>query len=242
MASTPIRFKTQWLALRRGDIEQGLTLMQESFEGNPTPSTLMTLGLGYLWAKKYEAARDHFQQWMNRYGVTADAYFALMGAAYWCLDDDIAASGSWKLGLDAQYIDMAGGMHSPLLLWVASVLRPDDALRRDAAQILRKKVEDPKVRHWPGPLAQFVLNQIDEDTADERLRPRLSQQTPPRYKWQIAFYRHVLALERGDLGAHDLVGTMRNLVDTSAPEWLEEEDFMQLVRSPEFYIARHEAR
>ncbi len=91
-------------------------------------------------------------------------------------------------------------------------------------------------------MAQLVLNQIDEDTLDERSKERLSRQTPPSYKWQIAFYRHVLELERAGLEATGFVGTMRRLVDTSVPEWSEEEDFIRLVRSPEFHIARHEAR
>jgi len=215
--------------------------MQESFDGTPNPSTLVTLGLGYLWAEKYEAARIHFQDWMHRYGVTADAYFALVGVAQWCLDDVIAASESWKLGLGAQYVDMAGGIESPILLWVASVLRPNDTLRREAAQILEKRVRDPKVRHWPGPLAQFVLGQIDERTLDERSIERLSRGISPRRKWHLAFYRHVLALERGGLSLNDFQMEMRKLVDTSTSEWSDEENVLQLVRNPEFYIARHEA-
>jgi hypothetical protein len=216
--------------------------MQESFNGTPNPSTLVTLGLGYLWAEKYEAARNHFQGWMQRYGVTADAYFALLGVAQWCLGDAIAASESWRLGLGAQYVDMAGGIESPLLLWVDSVLRPNDQLRREADQILEEKVRDPKVRHWPGPLAQFVLGQIDEKTLEERSIERLRRKISPRRKWQLAFYRHVLALERGGLSFSDFQTEMRELVDTSTSEWSGEENLLQLVRNPEFYVARHEAR
>jgi hypothetical protein len=137
----------QWALLRQGDVAQGLTLMREAFEGTPTPSTLVTLGLGYLWAGKYETAWNHFQDWMQRYRVTMEAYLALAGVARWCLDDPIAASESWKLGLGAQYIDMAGGIRSPLLLWVASILRPDGVLRREAVQILGEKVEDPNLHY-----------------------------------------------------------------------------------------------
>jgi hypothetical protein len=231
----------QWEALMRGDVERGLTLMQESFNETPTPSTLVTLGLGYLWVEKYDVARNHFQDWMDRYRVTSDAYFALIGAAQWCLDDTIAACGSWKLGLGAQYIDMAGGIESPLLLWVGSILRPNDTLRREATQILREKVKDPTVRHWPGALAQFVLHQIDESHLEERSTEHLSQKIPPRRKWQVAFYKHVLELKRGGKSTGDTDGTMRGLVDTSGSAWSQDKDFLQLVRNPEFYIARHEA-
>jgi hypothetical protein len=98
-----------------------------------------------------------------------------------------------------------------------------------------------KVRHWPGPLAQFVLNQIDESLLEEGSKQRLSQKTPPGQKWQVAFYRHVVELDRGRLSKGDFKDTISKLVDTSAPEWSEEKDFLQLVRNPEFYIARHEA-
>ena len=231
----------QWEALLRGDLEQGLTLMQENFNGTPNPSTLMTLGLGYLWAEKYETALNHFQDWMHRYRVTMEAYLVLAGVAQWCLDDTIAASESWKLGLRAQYIDMAGGIRPPLLLWAASILRPNDALRREAAEILGEKAKGPKVRHWPGALAQFVLNQIDESQLQERSKERLSQKIPPGQKWQVAFYKHVLELERRGLSAGNFQGMMRELVDTSGTAWSEDKDFLQLVRNPEFYIARHEA-
>lgn len=233
--------ENQWALLRGGDIEQGLTLMQESFNGDPTPSTLVTLGLGYLWAEKYEAAWKHFQHWMDRYQVTMDAYFTLVGVAQWCLDDPITASESWRLGLRALNIDMAGGIESPLLLWVASVLRPNDIMRREAIQILRKKVKNPKVRHWPGPLAQFVLGQIDEVDLNERSKERLSQEPSPRREWEIKFYKSIFQLERGGLNRSGFEGAMQGLVDTSAPEWSDEKSFLQLVRNPEFYIARHEA-
>jgi len=184
---------------------------------------------------------------MDKYSVTADAYFALIGAAQWCLDDSVAASESWKLGLRAQYIDMAGGIGSPLLLWVASVLRLNSQLRREAVELLEKKAKTPKARHWPGPLAQFVLDQIDETTLCERSKIGLSANirlrgtTPPRTKWEIAFYKNVITLERGGLSLRDFTEAMRKLVDTSTTAWSDEEDFLQLVRNPEFYIARHEA-
>jgi tetratricopeptide (TPR) repeat protein len=237
----------QWDLLRRGFFEQGLTLMQESLNEDPNPSALVTLGLGYLWAGKYEETRKLFQDWMDKYQITSEIYFAMIGAAQWCLDDYVPASESWKLGLHAQRIDMAGGIESPLFLWIASVLRPNDKLRREAVKILEKKVKSDKVRHWPGPLAQFILGQIDERTLYERSIIRLSAnrrligKTPPRREWTIVFYKHVRELERGGLSSNDFQKEMRELVDTSSPTWSEEEDFLQLVRNPEFYIARHES-
>ena len=214
--------------------------MKENFSDNPTPSTLVTLGLGYLWTAKYQEAAKHFQDWMDRYGVTADAYFSLIGVAQWCLSDYETASSSWKLGLKAQYIDMAGGTRLPLLLWAASILRPNDKLRKEAVGLLDSKVKSPKVRHWPGPIAQFALDQIDASTVVEQSKERLSQKTPPSYRWEIAFYTHLRAKERGVMSSNEFKEVLRELVDTSVSEWSGDENFLQLVRNPEFYIARHE--
>ena len=46
----------QWTLIRRGEVDQGLDLMQKAFNETPNPSTLVTLGLGYLWAERYEEA------------------------------------------------------------------------------------------------------------------------------------------------------------------------------------------
>lgn len=123
---------------------------------------------------------------------------------------------------------------------VSSVLRPNDLLRREAVEVLEAKAKDAKVRHWPGPLAQFVLNQIDEGTLNERSMEHLSKKISPRRKWQIDFYRHVLELERALVSPTEFREMMGALVDTSRPQWSNHEDFTQLVRNPEFYIARHE--
>lgn len=64
---------------------------------------------------------------------------------------------------------------------------------------------------------------------------------PPRRKWTITFYKHVRELEHGGLSSNDFQKEMLELVDTSTPIWSDEEDFQQLVRNPEFYIARYEA-
>lgn len=66
--------------------------------------------------------------------------FTMIGVAQWCLDDPITACSSWKLGLRAQYIDMAGGIESPLFLWVASVLRPNENCEERPLKFLKKRL------------------------------------------------------------------------------------------------------
>jgi hypothetical protein len=231
----------KWELIRRGDAELGLSLMREDYNREPTPSHIVTLGVGYLWTEQYQSAWVHFQFAMQRYPFTNDIFFGMAAVAKWCIDETDAAVMSWKSGLEVQFADAAGGVHIPLLLWVASVLRPNSFSSSNAIQLLKKRVDDPRVKNWPGAIGQFVVNQIDELTLYERSTERISRKVPARQKWLIAFYKCVLGFERESMNLDEFKVTMQRMVDTSAPEWAEEGTFVQLLRNPEFYIARHEA-
>jgi hypothetical protein len=231
----------QWTLIRRGDVEGGLAHMHKAFVDTPNPSTLVTLGLGYLWTERYEDACFLLEDWMRTYGTIMEIYLAFVGVARWCLDDPTAATESWMRGLDAQQVDMAGGMESPLLLWVSSVLREERTIQRKALQVLAEKVKDPKVRHWPGPLAQFVLGQIDEERLDECSVERTGQRITPRRAWQVEFYKLALGMQQAHLTPLEFDTMMKAKLLNSVLELSGIEDFLQLVRNPEYYLARHEA-
>jgi hypothetical protein len=127
------------------------------------------------------------------------AFFGMAGVAKWCADEPNAGVGIWESGLDAQFADGAGGVDLPLFLLVASILRPSVFSRSEATRILEKRVKDPRVKNWPGALAQFVLNLIDERALEERSIHGRDRKAPPSVKWRIAFYKPVLELDRADL-------------------------------------------
>jgi hypothetical protein len=127
------------------------------------------------------------------------------------------------------------------LLLCASILRPGIYPRRKAEQVLTQKIEDARVKYWPGPLAMFVLNLIDESTLDERSIQGQDRKVPPSAKWLIAFYKRVIEVERGDLNLEEFKGLMQRMTDTSDPEWSDERTFLYLLWNEEFFIARHEA-
>ncbi|MGA9129550.1 MAG: hypothetical protein WB425_15550 [Terracidiphilus sp.] len=233
--------ENQWDLVRRGDVEQGVALMRENYGRDPSPSYIMELGVGYLWTEKYKAAWEHFQYAMQRHPLTTDVFYGMSGAARWCIGEPDAAVSSWKTGLDAQFADAAGGVHLPLLLWVASVLRPNVLSSREAIVLLEKRVKDPRVKNWPGALAQFVLNIIDEKTLEERSIERINRIISPRRKWMIAFYKCVVELERSDLSREEFNVLMGEMSDTSISEWSQERNFLSLLWNEEFFIARHEA-
>ncbi|HSZ62833.1 MAG TPA: hypothetical protein VK828_13605 [Terriglobales bacterium] len=215
--------------------------MREGYARDPSASHIMRLGVGYLWTEKYQAAWEHFQYAMQRDPFTTARFFGMAGAAKWCVEEPDAAVRFWESGLDSQFADGAGGVHLPLLLWVASILRPNVFSRSDANQLLERKVKDPRVKNWPGALAQFALHQIDEKTLEERSTQGNSRETAPSRDWLIAFYRRVLDLYRGDLNPKEFKGLMQRMTDTSAPRWSEERSLLSLLWNEEFFIARHEA-
>ena len=227
--------------MRRGDVEQALALMREGYACDPSPSHAMRLGVGYLWAKEYQAAWEHFQLAIQRHPNSIAAFFGMAGAAKWCMDEPDAAVMIWKSGLNAQYADGAGGVQLPLLLSVASILKPSVLSRSEAGQILAKKAQDSRMNNWPGPLAMFVLNSIDVRALEARSIQSGSREAPPHRKWLVSFYRGLLEFDRADLKLREFEELMRRMVDTSDPKWAEERSFLRLLWSEEFFIARHEA-
>ena len=172
----------QWALIRAGYVDQGIDLMRRTLDENPNPSNLVTLALGHIWAERYVEACLLIEDWISRFRVTMAVYASLVGVSRWCLGDVIAARESFYAGLGAQYRDLAE-VELPLLLWVCSVLRQEEAMQEKASQLLRARVESPKVRHWPGPLAQLILGRLDEDSLTELSKDRAEQKMSPRRYW-----------------------------------------------------------
>lgn len=235
-----MRVEEQWDLIRKGYVEEGISLMQQTFEATPNPSTLVNLGLGYLWTERYEDVCRLFVAWMDRYRTSMEIYFALIGVAQWCLNDPIAATESWRSGLEAQHLDMAGGMESPLLLWLSAVLRQDKAAQAKALHVLEAKVKNSKAKHWPGPLGRFVLGDIDEKSLSELSKGRNGEETSLRRSWQISFYKIIWSVRTSDVSRDKFLRLLRVELRNLNVDFSESDEFLQVIRNPEFYLARHE--
>jgi hypothetical protein len=223
-----------WDMLRGGKIEQGLTLLRQSYEREPLASEIMELGVAYLWVKQYEQAFKHFQHEIKTYTHTMDAFFGMAGAAKWCLNDPAEAVSQWLSGLDVQYADAAGGIQNPLLLFTASILRPEIYSRKEAEGLLRERVADRRAENWPGPLAMYLL---DASYLPELERIIGGDAEAPHLRWTLVFYQGILARVRGD--GSQFVQSMRETADISrCPD---EDEFLSRMWREEFFIARHEA-
>jgi lipoprotein NlpI len=229
-----------WDLVRRGNVDEGLALMREGYARDPSPSHVMRLGVGYLWAKEYDAAWEHFEHAIERHPQSIAVFFGMAGAAKWCVGEPWAAVRVWESGLNSQYADGAGGVHLPLLLLVASTLRPASFSRSDALKILSKKAKDVRVNNWPGPIARYVLNLIDEGTLERQSIDGSNREASSR-KWLALFYKRILDLGIGTLNPQEFKELMRRMADTSEPDWSDEKEFLRLLWNEEFFVARHEA-
>ena len=60
--------------------------------------------------------------------------------------------------------------------------------------------------------------------------------------WLVRFYEHLLRYGSGDLTSTQLGGLMRTLTDTSTPQFSNQDYFLSLMWSEEFFIAREKSK
>jgi hypothetical protein len=231
-----------WRLLRYGDPKQGLAFLLDVWKWNSTPSHIMELGVAYLWTGDFEAASKHFDETIRKFPGSISSFYGMAGVAKWCLGDFSAAVGAWTAGLNVRYADAGGrGVQIPLLLLVASVLEPVFFQREKAEEILLRKIEDVRADSWPGSLLRFVLGQESAESATGAVPPtKLFAQK--HHEWLIEFYREILGFRRGDLTITQFREALNAATDTSQPEFADEDYFLSLMWSEEFFIARHAAQ
>ena len=243
LARAPLELPTapamevDWENLRYGDGKLGLELRIERFLRKPSPAHTLGLGIAYLWTKDYESAWSLFQYANRNSRLTSQSSFGMAGAAKWCLDQHEEAVDCWKAGLQCNYGDAGGAsVGNRLLLFAASILRENVFSKVDAIALLAEKADDYRIRAWPGPLVAFCLQKavIPLDLAESK--PGIETR-----RAQLSFYSALLAFEAGALSREELNNRMIEIADTSGQQWTEQNKFSSLIRSEEFFIARHES-
>jgi hypothetical protein len=243
-----------WNQLRSGNVDQGLQVLLERYNRDPSGSHVMELGVAYLWVEDYPAAERHFQKSINTHPTPGDAFYGMAGVAKWCAGDPTAATSYWHDGLTAPYGDAAGlAVGIPLLLFVAAILKPQVFRREKAEEILRKKSNDSRAASWPGSLTRFVLG-LESDVErimdfrawpisalDEDERKRREEADRKTREWLIGFYKKLLEFSQGNINQAEFREFMRQATDTSKPDYSNERYFLSLMWNEEFFLARYEA-
>ena len=227
-----------WHFLRTGEVTQGLKAFKRIHDREPTASHIMELGVAYLWIRQYEEAWGLFRKTIDEYPQSMSSFYGMAGTAKWCLGDTAEAVRQWRDGLESKYADTNGlGLHLPLLLFAASILRPGSFENKVALKLLRDKSRDHRINEWPGPIALLVLGEINESDLRNQCSPADQVLTNDR-KWLTTFYEGVLSYRVGNEA--ESKRAMQRLADTSSPLWTDQDFFLARMWSEEFFLARHE--
>jgi hypothetical protein len=105
---------------------------------------------------------------------------------------------------------------------------------------LQEKVQDERASHWPGRIAKFVLDQVGDESV-LALTPLTRDFDRKHRQWVVEFYRHLLEFGRGDLTPAQFSGVMHRATAVSEPEFCDQDYFLSLMWSEEFFMARHRA-
>ena len=235
---------TPWTLLRGGKAEQrqGIRQLYEANTRERDGSTIMELGVGYLWINQYEEAWEHFNDAIEHFPIKGDAFYGMAGTAKWCLGEPAEAVSHWRAGLTAKYARASGlGIRMPLLLFFVSVVKPELVDYTFVKRLLLEKAEDPGMDNWPAPIAKRVLGQI----TDEELRKNCSADADDASDardclWLAEFYEALMNRKQSTTSAFR--ARMHDWADTGKPEWQDEDAFFTRIWSEEFFLGRHEAR
>ena len=230
-----------WELLRTGKLDEGLHRMREAFLGESGTSEAMELGVAYLWTERYAAAWDHFYHVIQDHPLDASCIYGMAGAAKWCLDEPEYAVYWWREGLGCEFADAAGaGFTLPLLLYFASVVKPDLLPRSEAEELLVEKARDPRIRVWTGPAIKYLLGYIDEQQLlAEAIDP--NEIETPLNQWHSDFYIGVAELARGESTEY-----RRRMQRAAMVEWsdydVDKDLFLSKLWQEEYFLARHESK
>ena len=124
------------------------------------PSNYYSLGAVYMWSGDYKSALAHFDEQI-RAGLprnpAGDAAFAMAGAAAWCLGKEKLAVTYWREGTTPAFAVAGANTRTSLLLYAASVLKPETFSVEAAHELLREKASQWRVENWPGPIAEYIV-------------------------------------------------------------------------------------
>lgn len=226
-----------WQLVRRGAVDQALKQIRQAYTREPDSSHIMELGVALLWVKDYPSALKHFNAANRERPRGVDGFYGMAGTAQWCLGRPDKAVAEWREGLACEFVDMAGGVELPLLLYHASVMEPSAFPRAEAMQLLEARAKDGRASIWPGPVAAYLLDWINENDLRRECEGDDDSDTAIQ-NWMAGFYLAVCDRDRGDDSrfAELMQGTSTTTDEDFDPKT---PDFLTKLWHYELFLARH---
>jgi len=179
-----------WDDIHKGQVDVGLSRIQEACELSRSPATVNSYGTALLFARKYIEAKLFFLTEVNNSPLRYSFCYERLAVSEWLCGKCSMAESRLVESFKCDYTDGAGGMGGALLLFSMSVLNNDLPIKAIAKARISSLVSQPRVANWPGPVGQYVLDpstrmEVGADSGPDLLLKRR--------KWYIKFYRAIVA-------------------------------------------------
>jgi len=234
----------QWIdELRDGRTDDVLNHLRTALRSSELyPSNYYSLGAVYMWSGHYQSALTHYEEQIRAKpprNLPGDAAFGMAGTAAWCLGDEMAAVKYWRKGTSPGYAVAGANSRTSLLLYAASVLKPDRFSAQAADKLLQQKASHWRVKNWPGPIAQYIIGAASEEEVGPKAVFRNGDPADPNPKsWQFDFYKLLKGCASAANGMHALQSGLPHLLNVKGSEYLAGIKFFYFLRLEEFYLAR----
>ena len=119
-------------------------------------------GLALLELKRYSEAARTFEEAPD--ARQSGTLLELAGAARWLGGEREAGLERWVSALDAGYEGPASHLKAPALLLYGGTRLDDERYVLRGTRLLGKSLKPKVARIWPGPVAAYLLDRIDEET------------------------------------------------------------------------------
>jgi tetratricopeptide (TPR) repeat protein len=153
-----------WDLIKLGNFEEACALADAEFKENGNIFPLRNKISALLQLNKFDECIRLSEQIISSNDGSTDSDFIFLGVAHWSKGQRDLAVKAWKSGLHTQYADAAGGVEVPLLLLFAAAITQDKILEKEALSLLKKASKSKRMINWPGPLADYMLGKISEET------------------------------------------------------------------------------
>jgi len=141
----------------------------ENYHANVANRAIALLCLGRLpeALEGFATANDIARQ--DRGAPKSAPYLSDMGTILWLMGHRSVAKELYRSAADGirygtiAYADASGGVGEGLLLWYAGITTKDRNAAEHALDYLTRLAKKSRIKSWPGPLAQFVLERQSFD-------------------------------------------------------------------------------
>ena len=154
---------SEWSLIERGEFEEACRVADQLYQQSGSEPILANKAIALLNLKKFDQVVQLGKLLIDITNGRREYDFIIAGIANWLMDEKQEAIQYWQEAQSKpRYTDAAGGVEVPLLLYYAGVRLDNTALKADATRKLKKRIRNKQAMNWPGPLAAYVVGELDE--------------------------------------------------------------------------------